>query len=403
MYLIGLALGAMLTGPFSEVLGRNPVYIITLTTFMLFSMGSGLSDKARPQIICRFFAGVFGSAPSVAAAGSLTDLWSRVERVYAFPVYVCGAFLGAAAAPAPAGFILDPHTPVSWRWIMWMTIIFAGIVLALVFFVQPETYSPVLLHWKAKHLRRLTGDERYRAAIEFRRVTFARRLMHAMVRPIVLFATEPIIIVVSLYLAAIFMVLYTFLAGYQSIYNRIYHFHVGLVGTAFLGIAVGVLIMLPFIPLAMKLVRRDVARAKQKGLARPEPEVSLYMSMFGAPWIPISLFWMGWTARPTISFWSPLAASVLFGYGVTGVFISSYEYVADAFEFHSASALATITLVRFICGGVMAEVSYPFYTNLGPTLTLTVLGAITAALVPVPYILYRYGQQLRKWSRYAEA
>lgn len=401
MYLIGLALGGMLTGPFSEVLGRNPVYIVTLVIFMLFNMGAGLTKNARSQIVCRFFAGIFGSAPSVTAAGSLTDLWSRIERVYAFPLYVCGAFLGAAAAPAPAGFVLDHHTPAAWQWIMWMTVIFAGIALALVLFVQPETYSPLLLHWKAKHLRRLTGDERYRSAIEFRRVSFPRRLINALVRPCVLFATEPIIILVSLYLGVIFTVLYTFLAGYQFIYNHIYNFRVGLVGTAFLGIAIGVLTMIPFIPLAMKLVRRDVTKAKQKGLTRPEPEISLYMSMFGAPWIPISLFWMGWTARPTISFWSPLVASVIFGYGITCVFISSYEYVADTFEFHSASALATITLVRFICGGVMAEFSYPFYASLGPALTLTVLGALTAALVPVPYILFRYGQPIRRWSRYA--
>lgn len=81
----------------------------------------------------------------------------------------------------------------------------------------------------------------------------------------------------------------------------------------------------------MKLVCRDVIRAKQDGLTRPEPEVILYMSMFGVPWIPISLFWMGWTARPMMSFWSPLIASGVFGNGITCVFISSYEYVADTF------------------------------------------------------------------------
>lgn len=61
---------------------------------------------------------------------------------------------------------------------------------------------------------------------------------------------ELILILVSLYLAVIFTVLYTFPVGYQFIYNHISNFRVGLVGRRTFGIGVGVLTMLPFIPLA---------------------------------------------------------------------------------------------------------------------------------------------------------
>jgi hypothetical protein len=40
--------------------------------------------------------------------------------------------------------------------------------------------------------------------------------------------------------------------------------------------------------------------------------------------IPVSLFWMAWTSRPDISIWSPLGASVLFGYGILCIFITRY-------------------------------------------------------------------------------
>jgi len=33
--------------------------------------------------------------------------------------------------------------------------------------------------------------------------------------------------------------------------------------------------------------------------------------------------------------------------------------------------------------------------------TLTILGGISALLVPVPYIFYKYGKQLRQRSKYA--
>ena len=392
-----------MTGPISEVVGRNPVYITSMSFFMLFTMGSGLTTRPAPQFICRFFAGIFGSAPSVAAAGSLTDLWSRIERVYAFPFFIICSFLGATVAPTPSAFILEKQTHVDWTWVIWMTLILCGILVTLCLLFQPETYSPVLLHWKAKHLRRLTGDERYRSAVEVRKIAFWRRVLHSFGRPFALFATEPIILVISLYIGVLFATIYAFFGGYQSIYNKTYHFKEGLIGTAFLGISVGVVSVFCFVPLLVKLVRKEAIRAKEKGLTRPEPEVGLYLSMFGAPWIPISLFWMGWTARPSISYWSPIAASVLFGYGITCVFISSYEYIADTFELHSASALACVTLVRFIFAGVLAEVSYPLYHSLGHAITLTILGAVSLVMAPIPYILYRYGHRIRKWSRRAPA
>jgi len=87
--------------------------------------------------------------------------------------------------------------------------------------------------------------------------------------------------------------------------------------------------------------------------------------MFGAPAIPISMFWMGWTAYPLISYWSPLAASVLFGYGILCVFISSYQYIIDSYEVYAASALASVTLIRYVAAGGMIEVAISFYERLG--------------------------------------
>jgi len=56
----------------------------------------------------------------------------------------------------------------------------------------PETYSPILLYWKAKELRRLAGDDRYRSPLEFNKVRFIHRLRISLYRPILLFTTEPI-------------------------------------------------------------------------------------------------------------------------------------------------------------------------------------------------------------------
>ena len=49
------------------------------------------------------------------------------------------------------------------------------------------------------------------------------------------------------------------------------------------------------------------------------------------------------------------------------------------------------------------QVSIPFYRNLGVHWTLTILGCLSALLVPVPYLFYIYGVKIRKWSKYAVA
>jgi hypothetical protein len=117
--------------------------------------------------------------------------------------------------------------------------------------------------------------------------------------------------------------------------------------------------------------------------------------------IPISLFWMGWTARPDIPIWSPLAASVVCGYGILTIFITIYQYLIDAYETFAASALVAVTVVRYIASGAFAVIGVPWYQNLGPAYVLTIMGAISAVLAPVPYLFYIYGPKIRAKSKYA--
>lgn len=367
---------------------------------MLFDMGAGLSQNVGQRSVCRGLAGLFGSAPLVCAAAALVDLWSIIERVYAFPYFIILTFWGATFGPLPGGYINQSRS-TSWRWVDWVTIIVGGFLLSLVILFLPETYSPIRLSWKAKQLRKLTGDDRYRAPMEFNRVYFPRRIGLALCRPFILCAREPIILIFSCYLAVIFIILYTFSAGYVSIFEKVYHLSQKKTGVVFLGILVGCTLAALPVPLSMKFTRRDIYRARDRGWIRPEPESNLYMSMIGAPAIPIGLFWMGWTSYAAVSIWSPIISSSVFGFGVVCVFVSAYQYVAAAYEYHPGSALASLQMFRLCAAGIMAVVADIMYAKLGPHWTLTVLGGIATFFLPVPYLLYIWGYKVRRLSRYA--
>ena len=49
----------------------------------------------------------------------------------------------------------------------------------------------------------------------------------------------------------------------------------------------------------------------------------------------------------------------MFGYGILCIFISSYQYIIDSYEMYAASALASLTLIRYVAAGAMTVVGIP--------------------------------------------
>lgn len=263
---------------------------------MIFIMASGLAPNIGAQLAFRFLAGFFGSTPLTCAGGSISDLWNPMERVFAFPMFANAAFTGPVLGPVLGGFIAQSNA-VSWRWTEWTTLIMSGLVLGLVVLFQPETYPPILLRWKAKHMRDVLGDERYRAEAEIKGEPFMKRLSIALYRPFLLTFHEPVIILLTLYLTVIYIVLFTFLDGYQYIFGEIHGTSEGITGLCFLGIVIGLFGASALVPLIYKWAKHDLKKIQEQGGTRLPPEFRLWFAMLGgAPAITISVFWMGWTS-----------------------------------------------------------------------------------------------------------
>lgn len=204
-------------------------------------------------------------------------------------------------------------------------------------------------------------------------------------------------------MSILYIILFTFFVGYTFIFQETYGISVGTTNTIFVGIFVGVLFGSVPIPWIYKKTKEAQVKAEAEGNEQFPPETRLWNAMLGGTAaIPISLLWMGWTAYPSVSIWSPILASVLFGYGVITIFISSYMYLIDVYEVMAASALTFATLVRYVCAGGMTVVGIPFYKNMGVHWTLTILGCLSALLAPLPYVLFLYGPAIRRKSKFAK-
>ncbi|KAK5790449.1 hypothetical protein VI817_007736 [Penicillium citrinum] len=413
LYLLGFAAGSLVSGPLSEILGRNLIYTGSLTLFMIFIMASSLAPNIGALLAFRFLAGIFGCPPLTCAGGTIADLWNPLEKTIYFPVYAVLSFGGPVLGPVIASYIGQTGV-LSFRWTGWIILIMSGVIFILIILFQPETYSPLLLKWKGRNLRRETGDERFRSEMDMEKVHLFRLIGGAMKRQVLITIHEPIILLISLYMTVLYIVLFTFFDGYSFIFEDTHGLSQGMTNIVWVAMYVGIALASLLVPFVYKGTKKAFTEAAMaaKGLdpvldphaldgVHTQPEIRLWFAMVGAPAIPISLFWMGWTDFESVSVWSPIIASSVFGFGTICVFISSYMYVIDTYDIYAASALGFMTVSRYCAAGGMSIVGIPFYQNMGVHWTLTILGCISAIMVPVPYVFYRYGPVIRRWSRYA--
>lgn len=400
-FLTGFGVGALVAGPVSEVLGRSRTYLTALGFMCIWIMASALAPNVTAQLIFRFLAGFAGSSPLVCAGGTISDLYSPLEKTYIFPIFAMQGFTGPALGSVLSAWIPDSPLLHTWRWSEWVALLFSGTVFVLLVLFQPETYAPVLLSWKAKHLRRLTGDDRYVAMHEVERMSLTKQLQIALARPFIMAYHEPVIQLSTLYLSVVYVVLFTFFDGYEVIFQETYNLSTGITYTLFIAIAIGVLCLGAIIPWVYRITIRAARKAEAEGKKSFDPEVRLWYAMLGAPFVPLSLFWLAWTTYPSVSIWSGIIASALFGFGIICVFISNYMYLIDSYTNYAASGLTFNTLIRYCISGGMTVVGIPFYRNLGRHWPLTIMACISLLLTPLPYLFYRYGYFVRSRSKYA--
>ncbi|KAL2426387.1 MFS-type transporter kojT [Exophiala dermatitidis] len=400
IYLIALALGSWITAPYSETFGRNPLYIASLIFFMIFIMGHALAPNIGAQLAFQFLAGLAGSTPYTAFGGSLSDMWSPLERTYVFPLAAGLSFLGPFLAPMIGAFIGHSRS-LSWRWTEWITLMMAGLNFICILLFVPETHAPRILKWKAEHLRYFTGDARYATAMEgSSHQGMLARMAGRIYRPMQLLTQEIMLICFTVYLTVVYIVLFTFLKGYDFIYAETYGLSSVEEGLCWLGLDVGFVAALAFV--LPFIYRNYKAKCERAGGVRVEPEQRLWFAIIGAPWLPIALFFMAWTSYAKVSYWCSIVGSAVVGFSVQCIYASTYQYIIDAYEAQAASALVGVTFTSYAVSGGMIPVSVVMYKAIHVHWSLTLLGIISALLTPIPFVFYKFGAKARLKSQSAQ-
>ena len=260
-----------------------------------------------------------------------------------------------------------------------------------------ESYPPVLLVYKARRLRFESGNWALHARHEEWDVTLRELGNKYLVRPFQLLAT-PICFLVALYASFVYGILYLSLAAFPIVFQEIRGWNQVVGALPFLAYLVGILIGAV---INLSNQRFYLKRFKANN-NRAVPEARLPPMMIGSVLFAAGMFVFGWTSPKHIHWIGPIIGAVMMGFGFFTIFQAALNYLIDTFQKTSASAIAANTFLRSVFAGCFPLFTNAMFHNLGVPWATSVLGFISVALIPIPYLFYTYGRRIRargKWSR----
>ena len=347
-------------------------------------------------MLCRFFGGLFGSAPLAIVGGTLADFWGPVDRGFALGLFAGATFIGPVAGPIIGGFITQSY--LGWRWTAWITLIMASFFGALAWLISEESFAPILLQRKAAKLRFESKNWALHAPADEDQVDMKEVVNKFLFRPFIMIAREPILDLITLYVSFIYGILYLFFEAYPIAFQEVRGWSQGVGALPFLGITIGVIIGVAVITYTS---HTRFKRKMEANGGKPIPEERLIPMIVGAFLLPIGLFWFAWTSNRNVSWVPQVIAGIPIGMGVFLIFLQGLSYIIDVYLMHANSAIAANTLLRSLAGGGFPLFATAMYRNLGVDWATSLLGFLTVAFLPVPILFFIYGKKLRSLSKYS--
>jgi len=217
-------------------------------------------------------------------AAIFADIYSNETRGLAVAAFSVTVFMGPLLAPFIGGFLTISY--LGWRWTEYISSFmgFSAFILAL-FFLE-ETYPPLILVAKASELRRLTKNWGIHAKQEEIEVDVKELIFKNVGRPLRILFTEPIVLLISVYMAFIYGLLYTFLTAYALVFQGVYGMNAGVGSLPYFGLIVGELIAF----IAVVATNKSYVKKLKANNNVPVPEWRLPLVMAGAPVFAAGLF-----------------------------------------------------------------------------------------------------------------
>ncbi|KAH7916329.1 major facilitator superfamily domain-containing protein [Hygrophoropsis aurantiaca] len=392
VFLLSFAIGPLFLAPLSEMYGRVWVLHIGNIVFLAFNLGCALSTTTNSFIAFRFLSGFAGSAPIACGGGVIGDLFSERDRASAMALYSIGPLIGPAIGPIIGSWVAEL---AGIQYVFYLIVALCGVASILAIPLLRETYAPVI------RLRRdkLAHDPESAAATHPTVVLHHGSKLHYLwlnlSRPVILLTRSFICFVLSLYMALMYGIYYLMFATFPNLFTEVYHFSVGIGGLAYIGLGLGFLLATVF---GAKISDQIYQHLSKKNGGKGKPEMRVPALIFGSFFVPIGLFWYGWSAQAQIHWSMPIIGTGFFGFGLMTTFLPIQLYLVDAFTY-AASALAAASVFRSLLGFAFPLFGEQMFAALGYGGGNSLLAGLAIVIgIPFPVWIYFAGERIRAKS-----
>ncbi|OGM46690.1 MFS multidrug transporter [Aspergillus bombycis] len=359
-------------------------------------MASALAKSYPSLLIFRLLDGMAASAPIAIVGGIYADIEADpTARGRLMAYYMTATTIGPVLGPLASGFLVS----YGWRSCFWFGLAYAGISLPLAF-LMPETYAPIILQQRAERLRKETGNSNIVSPLDLGSRDLKGTLIIHLARPLRMLFSEPIISCSCLYLALTYAIFYLYFQAYPLVFQGIYGMDAAKSGLCFLPIGVGAVVACMIFFWYDNFLAR--AKARNAKWAHIEEYRRLPLACLGGPLYVVAIFFMGWTAFPNVHWSIPALSGIPFGAGYMLNFMAMANYMADAYETYSASAMSASACTRSIWGAMLPLATKPMFDRLGVNWAYTLVGFLSLGVTVIPFVFIRYGVRIRESSKFCQ-
>lgn len=372
IFTAGFAIAPMVLAPFSEINGRKPVFVIAGWVFVICNLCCGVTRLFSGMLLARFFGGCASSVFSTMVGGVVADIYVAKDRNTPMTLFTGAALFGTGLGPMISGFIAENTI---WRWIFYVHTIMTAVLMVFITFFFRETRGNVLLSRKAKKLnawyeaREEAGFYGFRMPVEGKQGEFATRRIRwkcksdeergtivemiktSLSRPFVFLVTEPVVFFFSLWITFSWAVLYCTFTAVPYIFTTVYHFSLEEGGAVFAAISVAAVIAT-----VTSIYQERIIGMPKKFVGTPEARLAF--TGFQSAFLPIGLFWLGWTSRASVPWIVPTLAVGAATIGIFAIYLAVFNYLADCYHRYASSAIAAQSFCRNLIGG-----TFPLFTS----------------------------------------
>jgi MFS family permease len=414
IYIIFQGVSPAVFGPLSDSLGRRPLYLLTLSIYMLGNLGLALNRSSYGVLLgLRSPQSLGASAAFAVSYGVVADVCVPSERGKMMGRVSMALNLGTCVGPIVGGFVA--YTSGTYQGTFWALVIVGGVLILSVGGLLPETARSVVGNGSE---RRSWWEESWWTLIE-RQIKGSNKACHVNAKDGTLLSRRkfrPLDCLRIIFYRDTFLCLwmhgsfyavdYSLVAAVPDIYKGIYHFNELQIGLSYLprgggiilgGYCNGKLMDYNYRYIAKKL-GWTVDRVSGDDLARfPIERARSRGSVTLLAISTATLVGYGWAANRTVHVSIPLILQFIEGFWGTCFYTTYNTLLVDMFPESPSTAAATSSITRCAMAAASVAILQPLLNATGRGWYFTLLGIWSGSCGGVVvYLIRRKGMEWRR-------